>query len=65
MLLQEFAAYKKRTPALITQTAEERYAGLIDTKREIFQYAQLKLIASYLGIIDTSLSRIRREFAKK
>lgn len=65
MLLREFAAYKKRTLALITQTAEERYAGLIDTHKEIFQYAQLRHIASYLGITDTSLSRIRKEYAKK
>jgi len=65
MLLNEFAAYKKRTLSLITQTAEERYAELIDTNKEIFQYAQLKHIASYLGITDSSLSRIRKEFSLK
>ncbi|HVU58124.1 MAG TPA: Crp/Fnr family transcriptional regulator [Puia sp.] len=65
MLLNEFAAYKKRTLSLITQTAEERYAELMNTNREIFQYAQLKHIASYLGITDTSLSRIRKEFSRR
>lgn len=65
LLLQEFAAYKKRTLSLITQTAEERYAELINTNKEIFQYAQLKHIASYLGITDTSLSRIRKEFSRR
>jgi len=65
MLLNEFAAHKKRALSLITQTAEERYAGLINTNREIFQYAQLKHIASYLGITDSSLSRIRKEFSRR
>ncbi|GGA84856.1 Crp/Fnr family transcriptional regulator [Puia dinghuensis] len=65
MLLNEFAAYKKRTLLLITQTAEERYAELINTNKEIFQYAHLKHIASYLGITDSSLSRIRKDFSKK
>jgi|SRR5579872_5864432 len=65
MLLNEFAAYKKRTLSLITQTAEERYAELINTNKEIFQHAQLKHIASYLGITDSSLSRIRKEFSKR
>ena len=65
MLLNEFAAYKKRTLSLITKTAEERYADLIHTNKEIFQYAQLKHIASYLGITDSSLSRIRKEFSRK
>jgi CRP-like cAMP-binding protein len=64
-LVREFVAYKKRALALITQTAEERYADLIHSNKEIFQYAQLKHIASYLGITDTSLSRIRKEFSKK
>jgi ribosomal protein L10 len=65
MLVKEFSMYKQRTLSLINQTAEERYKELISTGKEIFQYAQLKHIASYLGITDTSLSRIRREFSKK
>lgn len=65
ILVKEFAAYKKRTLALINRSAEERYAALYETSRELFQVAQLKHIASYLGITDTSLSRIRRDFPKK
>ena len=41
------------------------YRNLITVAPEIFQYASLKHIASYLGITDTSLSRIRKEFAKE
>lgn len=65
MLVKSFAEFKQRTLALINKSAEERYASLISANSEIFQHAQLKHIASYLGITDTSLSRIRREFAKK
>lgn len=65
MLVREFVAYKQRTLSMINKSAEERYANLMATNSEIFQYAQLKHIASYLGITDTSLSRIRREFTKK
>lgn len=65
MLVKEFAAFKQRTLGLISKSAEERYNDLIESNRELFQYAQLKQIASYLGITDTSLSRIRRETAKK
>jgi CRP-like cAMP-binding protein len=65
MLVREFVAHKKRTLSLINQTAEERYADLIFSNKEIFQHVQLKYIASYLGITDSSLSRIRKEFSKK
>ncbi|MEI6409636.1 MAG: Crp/Fnr family transcriptional regulator [Bacteroidota bacterium] len=65
VLVKEFVAYKQRTLSMINKTAEERYAQLIQTNRDIFQYAQLKHIASYLGITDTSLSRVRREFSSK
>lgn len=65
ILVKEFVAYKQRTLAMINKTAEERYALLIQNNKDIFQYAQLKHIASYLGITDTSLSRVRREFATK
>jgi len=50
---------------MITETAEERYATLLKTNPEIFQHAPLKNIASYLGITDTSLSRIRKELVRK
>ena len=65
MLIKEFIAYKDRTLAMIKQSAEQRYAELVSTNPEIFQHAQLKQIASYLGISERSLSRIRNEFAKK
>ena len=65
MLVKGFADFKQRTLALINKPAEERYAELMNTNKEVFQYAQLKHIASYLGITDTSLSRIRREYSKK
>ncbi|MBE9466481.1 Crp/Fnr family transcriptional regulator [Dyadobacter sp. UP-52] len=65
MLVREFVAFKQRTLAMINKSAEERYENLISTEKEIFKYAQLKYIASYLGITDTSLSRIRREFSKR
>ena len=65
ILVKEFAIFKQRTLGLINLSAEERYAALIRSNKEIFEFAQLKQIASYLGITDTSLSRIRREFSKK
>ncbi|GAB3758884.1 Crp/Fnr family transcriptional regulator [Spirosoma pomorum] len=65
MLVKEFVAYKQRTLSMINKSAEDRYSDLLSNNREVFQYAQLKHIASYLGITDTSLSRIRKEFAKK
>lgn len=65
MLVKEFVAYKQRTLAMINKSAEERYANLIDADKDIFRFAQLKHIASYLGMTDTSLSRIRKAFTKK
>lgn len=65
MLVKEFVLYKQQMLAMINKSAEERYTDLIQTNKEIFKYAQLKHIASYLGMTDSSLSRIRREFTKK
>lgn len=65
VLVKGFAALKIRTLAMITETAEQRYEQLLATNPEIFQHAPLKNIASYLGVTDTSLSRIRKELVKK
>lgn len=64
MLVKELVSYKRRTLAMINKTAEQRYEDLIKDDKEIFQFVQLKHIASYLGITNSSLSRIRREFSK-
>lgn len=55
---------RQRMLSMIQQTAEQRYASLLKNNGTIFQNAPLKYIASYLGLTDTSLSRIRKEFSK-
>jgi CRP-like cAMP-binding protein len=65
ILVKGFSSLKTRMLSMITETAEQRYDALLRTNPEIFQHAALKHIASYLGITDTSLSRIRKDFAKR
>jgi len=65
ILVKGFSSLKTRMLSMITETAEQRYDTLLKTNPEIFQHAALKHVASYLGITDTSLSRIRKEYAKK
>jgi CRP-like cAMP-binding protein len=65
ILVRGFSSLKIRMLSMITETAEERYANLLNSHPEIFVYAPLKNIATYLGITDTSLSRIRRDFSKR
>ncbi len=55
---------KQRSVSMITDSAVERYKILQNTQPEVVKYAPLKYIASYLGITDTSLSRIRKELVK-
>jgi CRP-like cAMP-binding protein len=64
MLINGSFALKQRMLSMIKQTGEQRYANLMETKPDVFQHIPLKNIASYLGITDTSLSRIRRDFMK-
>jgi CRP-like cAMP-binding protein len=64
-LVKGFSTLKNRMLATITEPAEERYRHLLVEQPELFHYASLKHIASYLGITDTSLSRIRAGFSKK
>jgi len=65
ILVKGFISFKQRALSLINESAEQRYETLIKARPEIFQRAPLKYIASYLGITDTSLSRIRRALAHK
>ncbi|NIF06194.1 Crp/Fnr family transcriptional regulator [Chryseobacterium sp. Tr-659] len=49
---------------MASQKASTRYANLMKKDPNIFQHVPLKIIASYLGIKDSSLSRIRRDIHK-
>ena len=60
ILVKEFIASKKKNYAMINQTAEERYHNLLTNRPEILKFVPLKYIASYLGITDSTLSRIRK-----
>jgi len=55
---------KQHAISMITDSASERYLSLQNNYPQILQHAPLKNIASYIGVTDTSLSRIRREILK-
>ncbi|MGN6396807.1 MAG: Crp/Fnr family transcriptional regulator [Mucilaginibacter sp.] len=64
-IVNQYNILKERMLSALQETAEQRYVNLINSSPEIFQNVPLKYIASYLGITDTSLSRIRKDFARK
>ena len=60
-LFVEFAMrLSRRIMSIHTESAEYRYLKLLEEHPLIFQKAKLAHIASYLGITQQSLSRIRR-----
>ncbi|MDD2313511.1 MAG: Crp/Fnr family transcriptional regulator [Proteiniphilum sp.] len=61
---EELSRFKQRSVQMITQRASERYMKLLKEKPQIIRQAPLKQIATYLGITDTSLSRIRKELSR-
>lgn len=60
-MTQELFQSKQRTLDMITVLARDRYLQLMVEKPQVIRDSPLKYIASYLGVTDTSLSRIRRE----
>lgn len=54
---------RQRSVEMITERASERYLKLVETMPTVLQFAPLKNIATYLGVTDTSLSRIRKGLA--
>ncbi|MCF0069226.1 Crp/Fnr family transcriptional regulator [Dyadobacter sp. CY261] len=65
ILVRGFSNLKSRMLSTITETAEARYLQLLQTSPDIFYHAPLRTVASFLGITDTSLSRIRKEISGK
>lgn len=60
-MAKQLFASRQRLIDTLTKSAAERYQMLAKSSPQIIQQAPLKYIASYLGITDTSLSRIRKE----
>ncbi|MEO1652932.1 MAG: Crp/Fnr family transcriptional regulator, partial [Bacteroidota bacterium] len=63
-LSREFSMrLSRRIMSIHTESAEDRYLNLLEEHPLIFQKAKLAHIASYLGITQQSLSRIRKNLA--
>jgi hypothetical protein len=62
-LVNNYFELKNHSVSIIADSAKDRYLNLIKLKVDIVQNVPLKQIATYLGITDTSLSRIRKEIA--
>lgn len=60
-LVNNYFELKHHSVSVIADQAKDRYLNLIKEKPSIIQNVPLKHIATYLGITDTSLSRIRKE----
>lgn len=60
-LIRNYFDLKHHTTSIIVDQAKDRYLALLKEKPTIVQNVPLKYIATYLGITDTSLSRIRKE----
>lgn len=58
-LEQGYIASIKRIESLITMSAKERYAMLMNNSPELIQKLPSKIIADYLGISQETLSRLK------
>ncbi len=64
-LVSSYFTLKNHSVSMIADQAKDRYNKLLQQKPHIIQNVPLKHIATYLGITDTSLSRIRKELASE
>lgn len=62
-LINNYFELKTHSVSIIADAAKDRYLQLLQSKPDVVQNVPLKQIATYLGITDTSLSRIRKEIA--
>lgn len=53
--------YEKKL-AVVNGSAKERFISLMQKRPEIFETVQLSVIASYIGITPTYLSKMKRQF---
>ena len=64
-LIKTYFELKSHSVSVIADQAKDRYLNLLEAKPEIAMHVPLKQIATYLGVTDTSLSRIRKHIAQE
>jgi len=64
ILNKHVSALQKRVRDTIGLTAAERYENLVQTHPEFLERFPLRIIASYLGITQETLSRLRHSYFK-
>jgi len=64
-LVGSYFALKRNSISMIADEAKERYLRLLKEKPHVIQNVSLKHIATFLGVTDTSLSRIRKEIVSE
>lgn len=65
LLQKHIRGLQNRVHSLLAESAEERYMDFMETYPELLQRVPQWMIASYLGITPESLSRVRKELARK
>ncbi|TAG50877.1 MAG: hypothetical protein EAZ27_14095 [Cytophagales bacterium] len=60
-----FAEYQQTMTAFLTDTPEQRYLRLLETKPDLIQRIPQYQLASYIGVKPESLSRIRKRIMRK
>lgn len=60
----DFAEQKKQLTSYLTDTPEQRYLKLLESRPDIFQRVPQYQIASYIGVKPESLSRIRKRLVR-
>lgn len=60
---QSYLLMENRLLALQMESAEKRYRDLLHQNPEYLQYVPLKYLASYLGVTQRHLSRLRKSLA--
>jgi CRP-like cAMP-binding protein len=63
MAEQEYLKLEKRVFMLQKEKAERKYQDLLENHPDYLKHIPLNYLASYLGITQRHLSRIRKEIA--
>ena len=61
LMSNQFFISEQRSIDILVKTATERYLELLSDNPELLEKIPLKYVASYLGVTDSSLSRIRKQ----